>query len=370
MDSINIATSRSYSFVNRISLPKVWKDKDLPAGVLREMKAIWTGKLGWQDQPNLRQTRDLLNMLSNKVMPRETLIEIHNDISNLFKREVSKVAKVNLPNKHIVMPITLPAFSGRVTEAQVKQLVAKIGVELEGGWEKAPYLRTKPDGSVSVAANHLGEIAMPPYPPTEFPWETERTGFYANYPTAVNDTCGMHVHFSFPHPSLYASLVSKEFSEWLLQGLEVWGKSHSIRSKRFYSRLHGNNRYCQRSYWSQYQLGIRGTHTGERYSAVNYCLMQHGTMEVRVLPMFKSKEISRKAITELVRLVCLWLAHQAPGKNKAVMVATTEYDARELPKEFHFRGPTETEINGEAVGEHVGDGTEEFDHVSFVLSQQ
>lgn len=369
MNSINIATSRSFSFVNRISLPKVWTDAQLPVGVLREMKAIWTGKLGWQDQPSLRQTDELFNMLSNKIMPRETLVEIHKDISSLFKREIGKIAKVTLPHKSEVATVTLPPYSGRVTENQVKELISKIGVELEGGWEKAPFLKTKPDGSVSVAANHLGEIAMPAYAPTSFPWETDKTGFYANYPSAVNDTCGMHVHFSFPHPSLYASLVTKEFSEWLLQGLEIWGKSHSIKSKRFYSRLHGSNRYCRREYFSHYQLGVKGVHGGERYSAVNYCLAQHGTMEVRVLPMFKSKEISRKAITELVRLVCIWLSHQAPKKNKAVVVATTEYDARELPKEFHFRGPTDEETNGESVGEVVGEKETEFDHVRFVLQQ-
>lgn len=368
--STQAQTARGITQLNRVSLPKLWEG-ELPREINSYLQQSFINRLGYDKRPVIRLTDGLLNMFSNSIIPRETLLEIHNEVCLILRREITSATKVQLRLREEKPELALPDYSGKVTEEQVNGLINKIGVELEGGWDKHPNLRTKPDGSVNVEANYIGEIDMPPYRPTEFPWEVEKTGFFANYPTAVNDTCGMHVHFSFTHPSLYESCVTKEFGTWLLTGLETWGKSHRIKSQRFYDRIHSKNRYCRNMYYAMYQLGVRGSHTGERYSAVNYCLAQHGTMEIRVLPMFKSKEIARKAIVELVRLVTIWVDAQRPRDRKPVVLAVTEYDTRELPKEFHFRGP-EQEKKKSGPGEVGANDSEregEFDPVGFVISE-
>lgn len=191
--------------------------------------------------------------------------------------------------------------SGDPEDPAVKWL--KIGVELEGGWDawqdtvdrKAQRrgTRLKGDGSVQVTANTRGEIASRPYKrlPALMRFMDDL------YPDHVNHTCGMHVHASFNLVD-YGTLMTPHFYFYFLLRWQSWGQRLNIRSTEFWSRLKGENNYCLRAFTPYGQLDERAS----RYGQLNYCLNKHGTIECRLLPMFKDKEISKKAVIELLSI--------------------------------------------------------------------
>jgi hypothetical protein len=207
----------------------------------------------------------------------------------------------------------------------------KIGVELEGGWEKyESSLRTMAgrfganfhyDGSVSTGATTSAEISTKPY---------ERLGSLLNcvdalYPDEVNSSCGMHVHVSFDELD-YGHLMSERFYFYFLLRWEAWGKRLNIRSSEFWSRLRGENQYCKREWKSVEQVTLRGR-DGVRYAHLNFCYSLHGTVECRLLPMFKDKTIAAKAIQELLSIYSDYLATcSTEDEEHAVTVAEAADD--------------------------------------------
>lgn len=77
--------------------------------------------------------------------------------------------------------------------------IAKVGIELEGGWATRPTNGAwHTDGSVSIrygtdGAVHIGEFVSAPLDS----WQAVADWVAAAYPTTHNQTCGMHVHVSF-----------------------------------------------------------------------------------------------------------------------------------------------------------------------------
>ena len=179
----------------------------------------------------------------------------------------------------------------------MKSYIKRVGIELEGGWADKYRLTGgtwQLDGSVRVQARHVGEYVSRPILPVEIaPWVT------TNYPQAVNSSCGMHVHISVSSKLRYAHLMDKCFVRYVLKRFQQWGKSHTIKSGAFWSRLRGGNEYCQRPkelYIPDEQVRAKAKGRAPRYSVVNYCYGLHKTVELRLLPMFKDPLIGITAI--------------------------------------------------------------------------
>lgn len=175
--------------------------------------------------------------------------------------------------------------------------VDKVGVELEGGWDN-PRFDTEEigsDGSVNVEAQYNGETASPPLLPAKIgAWMVSR------WPSAVNSTCGLHVHMSFQRLDGYSRLVTPGFQDFLVERLRAWGTSKSIIPRHpFWSRLNGNNNFCKLEYHPEKQL-YRNNKAGDRYTFVNYCWGLHRTLEVRGLPGFKMLKIGQSAVLAVV----------------------------------------------------------------------
>jgi len=178
--------------------------------------------------------------------------------------------------------------------------IYKVGVELEGGWNRPKVL--KHDGSIeNLEAFHIGEIASKPRSPTEI-----KRWVMRNYPDRVNHTCGLHVHVSFRSAHLYALCAVPDFPKFLVEELKNWGERRSIKNECFWNRLAGGNRYCNHFPLHEGSIttaiDVQIIDGGDRYTVVNYCYSKHGTIEVRVLPMFRSARTAVLAIEEVLRI--------------------------------------------------------------------
>lgn len=99
--------------------------------------------------------------------------------------------------------------------------IEKIGVEMEGGWEKKP-LNLYDDVSIKVTGNYVGEVSSPPMSLSEI--EKIEEWIRKNYPSFCNETCGFHVHISLRDNLDYARLMTQNFYEYFLTEIEKWGK--------------------------------------------------------------------------------------------------------------------------------------------------
>lgn len=176
------------------------------------------------------------------------------------------------------------------------QHVAKWGVELEGAWnhEPADSRRLVDDcsvrccGSYRSGAEYRSRILRT--------WSATCTAVRENYPDVVDGSCGMHVHMSFHHREEIVFLGDSErYQDYLLMKLRRWGVRAAIKNPHFWSRLEGRNSFCQLS-WNPRRLVDPGC-GDDRYRVVNFSAFhRHGTVEVRVLPMFRNREIALNAI--------------------------------------------------------------------------
>ena len=184
------------------------------------------------------------------------------------------------------------------------KFIARVGVELEGGWDTPPE-RLTGDGSVrGLDTPYRGECATPipgVAPRSIKKWMLE------HYPTAVNGTCGMHVHVSLKKLSDYRRCMEPEFNDLLLVMLKEWGeRMHIISQHPFWARLKGEWQpdgfnYCAKEFKPEAQIWHKQRH-GDRYCQINYTWSRYGTIEVRVLPMFKIPDIAVSAVVNLLKV--------------------------------------------------------------------
>jgi hypothetical protein len=72
------------------------------------------------------------------------------------------------------------------------------------------------------------------------------------------------------------------------------------------ARLIGANNYCRREFHPHKQWLAEGR-SGERYAQLNYCYNFHGTLECRLLPMFRKALDAVKAIRYVLNTYILFL---------------------------------------------------------------
>lgn len=216
--------------------------------------------------------------------------------------------------------------------------INKVGVELEGGWERDNDYRDEIKGDCSVNVND-GNDRDRDYDDDDYD-EDEDSGTYINgeivshpiskwdelsnfmmdrYPDKVNSTCGLHVHISTNTIGQYQALATQRFYNFMKFSLRTWGKKANIRnSHRFWDRLSGSNQYCEDFFEPERQM-FDEYKSGARYCIVNYCYSLHGTMEVRVLPMFDQPKVSIAAVNNILWTVNKYLTLPSSFKDELVV---------------------------------------------------
>jgi hypothetical protein len=228
--------------------------------------------------------------------------------------------------------------------------IRSIGLEVEGGW----MTKRKVKRDSSVFANKIptkdnlipptvGEIVSKPFvvitPKQRIQFGQWKRWLSRHYPHIVDETCGLHVHLKPRTTWQYALCVTPVYQDVIrlaLFGLmETWYKQNrlsSVMRYRMAARLHGKNRFCLHEFHAEWQMTqTRHVYQREdghhRYTMVAYPYKLHGTIEIRVLPMFEDVKLAQEAISLLVRRTSQFIRYQA--KQKAVPkfgIVTKELD--------------------------------------------
>lgn len=195
--------------------------------------------------------------------------------------------------------------------------IKKIGVEIEGGWDKKPPdTEIYGDGSVDVDCNFQdGEISSPPMTLRELlQW------IVRNYPQHTNNTCGLHIHISFKKNIYYSKLMSQEFYDYFLARITEWANREQILpSSPFWSRLRGENGYCKKIFRADEQVHLTNKESA-RYTHLNYCFSLHRTLECRLFPTFKSAKLAQSAVKAFIEIVETFLSKQGREKTYKVNI--------------------------------------------------
>lgn len=217
----------------------------------------------------------------------------------------------------------------------MKKKIDKLGVELEGGWDKT-FSDTviQHDGSVHLPltskvtgkpSKHYGEIPSPPFDDLGELMEW----LVKHYPTAINHHCGFHVHFSLRKNLYYSQLMDKTFFKFFRQGAEKWGKRLNIHpDDPFWIRLRGQNKFCTTSFipHQQSQIIVKEQNDSRRYTMLNYCYGMHGTVECRLAPMFSTPQLAFRWVKFITEVVEEWLSQRPPEKIMTLRLKSKDLD--------------------------------------------
>ena len=136
-----------------------------------------------------------------------------------------------------------------------------------------------------------------------------------NYPDSIDQSCGMHIHVSFAGDLLsYAKLMNPKFNRYFLKRVRQWAIDNNINPEsRFWKRLAGNNTFAKNIFrpLKQYKSTYKDP---TRYSFLNFCHAQHGTLECRLFPMFDMPRIAESAVREFYSIVNQYLFDNAYEK--------------------------------------------------------
>ncbi len=203
-----------------------------------------------------------------------------------------------------VKPLDIDAQLGKV-----KNRVALVGVELEGGWLELPanVVELDRDGSVfngrlPAGVKYMGELPIGPVIPAAIP-ELIR----ANHPHKVNHTCGMHVHMSFETLWYYQLLMVPEYQETILTYLTRWATEQKLPDTHaIWPRLRGESQYCKKEFWPDIQSSTKRKNfhhdtPGHRYTHVHYC-GRTTTIEIRTLPMMEKIATAISAVSRVIEI--------------------------------------------------------------------
>lgn len=254
-----------------------------------------------------------------------------------------------------------------------KNRIYRVGVELEGGWNKVPEGCTViRDGSVNIPQkpNHneavynqmlelsrqidraetlaqsgvlrtqyrtleqqytkgnlqIGEVPSEPMEVTTVPIWMKKY-----YPQVVNASCGMHVHMSFIRSFHYARLMQPEFTPTIIEHITQWAKEEGLEKDHcLWSRLRGESEFCQPLFAPDLQAKRTKKEyerhaPGHRYTMVNYGYGTHGTMECRLLPMMATPEQGIRAVQRILDITnaCL-IQRSREEKFNASVIDTGE----------------------------------------------
>lgn len=217
------------------------------------------------------------------------------------------------------------------------QHIAKVGFELEGGWNGTrrvspfPDLTLITDGSINgqqlvdapIHAVHVGEAVSAPIeveavdPEGQLLWEKWLLEHWPNAaaPNRTNSTCGFHIHISLKSHKDYYLLSSKIYLLDLQKAMQSLGKrligewDASAEAERFWLRVSGKNAFCGMFFDPAKQMKVKkdgGIHK-VRYGWLNFSWAAHGTMEFRALPLFFEPTLGVRFAREFFFFTNAWL---------------------------------------------------------------
>ena len=101
--------------------------------------------------------------------------------------------------------------------------IDKIGVEIEGGWDKHRE-DLIPDAGIRMEdfkkSAICGELVSKPIDN----YDEVEAFLRANWPTETQSMCGLHFHFSFKDISHYTALMHKNFRKYFLDAMQKFGR--------------------------------------------------------------------------------------------------------------------------------------------------
>lgn len=221
-----------------------------------------------------------------------------------------------------------------------KNRIRRIGLELEGCWNKHPKGISRIEVDRSVFRGHIppgyeaGEIVSGPIPPIFLSRFVKRA-----YPQKVDETCGLHIHMSFEHPRYYSVLMDQDYYDTIKEYLKRWAKKEAFpKDHHIWERLGGKSIFCQDIFWPDLQYSndrkdYDKARKGHRYTITHYC-GRLNTIEIRVLPMMGTVDEPdpAQAIRALRHVIditnaCIYTL----GKKKEAKVKARAYLANDTP---------------------------------------
>jgi len=142
-------------------------------------------------------------------------------------------------------------------------------------------------------SEQIGEIASVPYSKLY-----EINSFIKDYyPVDFNSSCGTHIHISLDNNLEYCQLMNMKMCNRFLFDLRLYGKKLNISNVNFWNRLDGKNHsYCRKKFNIIQQKQTNEQYADCRYGMFNFCFKRYGTIELRVLPVFKDYRITQKMV--------------------------------------------------------------------------
>jgi len=167
------------------------------------------------------------------------------------------------------------------------------------------------DGSVTTVGQHTGEVQSPVCSTLLSLQEWIR----ANHPTTVNTSCGLHVHLSFRTLAHYGALVTPTLTTNLVNGVKEWSRElpQEYRDQLpdgLDERLSGGNQYCKHQFDADAQMRAETKYIDERYRVCNYGWRRMRTLEVRLLPMMPTADLSCAAVGRVLTIVSKQLSRE------------------------------------------------------------
>lgn len=228
-------------------------------------------------------------------------------------------------------PVDIGAARGRAPNR-----IYRIGIELEGGWTKLPagIRQLQHDGSVVIDQElgeprlTLGELANGPMTMTE--WQA---WVKMAYPQRVNDTCGMHVHFTPSTALAYSRLMCPEYPGTVVASIRQYCEQQKFKKDHpIWPRLSGKSRFCQHLYMADDQVrNAQKDHDqhrqGHRYTVINYCHARTGTIECRLLPMMETADQAIRLIQEFLDITNAFLRATRKREQKYEAAAMVDGSA-------------------------------------------
>jgi hypothetical protein len=219
---------------------------------------------------------------------------------------------------------------------RIRNRIYRIGVELEGAWEKLPKgTLLQRDGSLDPLQNRLGEgfvgpegrrlnykVGELPSPPLDLAsWQAWMRVYY---PHKVSAECGLHVHMSFVSAFTYMRVMRPNYPSTVLDYVTLWAKKEGLSPYHpLWPRLEGKSRYCQHKFFADAQVAtpskdFHQDRDGHRYTVINYPFVRNQTVECRLLPMMDTVDQAISAIQNLLDVTNAYLVATAAREPKVL----------------------------------------------------
>jgi hypothetical protein len=196
----------------------------------------------------------------------------------------------------------------------------KVGIEIEGRFRNLTELipiAEELTGGRGVRDSSVQSDRHNHFEPHEFQTKAGSLGSAITqliklFPDSSNESCGMHIHVSFPSAQT-GLLYSQEFFDYFITRWKAWGTRENIHPDHyFWSRLRGEGAYCHLN-----TIDTRGQHPTmqDRYKQLNWAAWrEHKTIECRLLPMFRRQSLAVSAAQELIDIYETYLAQDLGEK--------------------------------------------------------